>query len=84
MATTVGGSVAGAPASSCGRNVADEVPFQDFCNLLERINGTSGTERKKRILTNFLDRWRESHAKLHPTDAATTVRERKNHMPSKL
>ena len=47
--------------------------MQDLCALLERISKTTGTERKKRTLTNFIDQWRQAHKKLHPTDADTTV-----------
>lgn len=47
--------------------------MQDLCTLLERISNTTGTERKKRILTNFIDQWRQAHKKLHPDDADTTV-----------
>ena len=46
---------------------------QDMCSLMERINTASGTERKKRFLKSFIDQWRETHNKLHTTQAATTV-----------
>ncbi len=44
-----------------------------MCSLMEKINNTSGTDRKKRILKSFVDKWREAHNKLHSTQAATTV-----------
>lgn len=53
--------------------VAAEVPFQDICKLMERLSNTSGMDRKKHILATFIERWREAHGRLHPTDAATTV-----------
>ena len=56
-----------------GGGVASQIPFHDLCSLMEKIHKTQGTDRKKKILSSFIDRWRESHARLHPTDAATTV-----------
>lgn len=53
--------------------VAAEVPFQDMCGLMERVQKMSGLEKKKRILASFLEKWREEHLRLHPTDADTTV-----------
>ena len=53
--------------------VAAEVPFQDMCSLMERVQKMSGLEKKKRILASFLEKWREEHLRLHPTDADTTV-----------
>lgn len=47
--------------------VATQVPFYDVCALLEKIAGTTGTEKKKRILASFVKSWREAHAKLHGT-----------------
>ncbi|XP_064401547.1 DNA ligase 4-like isoform X2 [Halichondria panicea] len=44
-----------------------------MCSLMEKINNTSGTDRKKRILKSFVDKWREAHNKLHSTQAATTT-----------
>lgn len=52
-------------ADSVTTAVASQVPFYDFCSLLEKISGTSGTEKKKKILTTFLNSWREAHGKLH-------------------
>lgn len=52
--------------------VAAEVPFYDMCGLMERVQKMSGLEKKKRILASFLDKWREEHNRLHPTDADTT------------
>ena len=53
--------------------VAAEVPFHDVCSLMERVQKTSGLEKKKKILASFLVKWREEHNRLHPTDADTTV-----------
>ena len=70
-ASTSGGG--GGGGGSSGMQVADEVPFHDICNLMERVSNTSGTERKKHILATFVKQWREAHARLHPADADTTV-----------
>ncbi|PFX16725.1 DNA ligase 4 [Stylophora pistillata] len=51
--------------------VATQVPFYDVCALLEKIAGTTGTEKKKRILASFVKSWREAHAKLHGTSKTT-------------
>lgn len=53
--------------------VASQVPFNDLCYLLEKISNTSGTEKKKKILSTFLTSWREAHRKLHK-DSPKTVR----------
>lgn len=52
-------------ADSLTAAVASQVPFYDFCSLLENISGISGTEKKKKILITFLNSWREVHGKLH-------------------
>ena len=53
--------------------VAAEVPFHDICSLMERVHNVSGLEKKKKIFRSFLEKWREEHQRLHPTDADTTV-----------
>ncbi|XP_073251496.1 DNA ligase 4-like [Porites lutea] len=58
-------------ADSVTTAVASQVPFYDFCSLLEKISGTSGTEKKKKILTTFLNSWREAHGKLHGSSKTT-------------
>ena len=62
------------PSGALPSEVAAEVPFQDVCGLMERVQKTSGLEKKKRILASFLEKWREEHTRIHPTDSATTVR----------
>ena len=61
-------------ASPDGGDVASQIPFHDLCALMEKIHKTQGTDKKKKILSSFIERWRETHARLHHTDAATTVR----------
>jgi alpha-L-arabinofuranosidase len=48
-----------------GPTVASEVPFSELCGLLEKISKTQGNDKKKRILKDFIDKWREYHDKLH-------------------
>eukprot|EP00731_Ephydatia_muelleri_P008231 Em0004g569a len=60
-------------APSDGGDVASQIPFHDLCALMEKIHKTPGTDRKKKILSSFIERWRETHARLHHTDAATTT-----------
>ena len=52
--------------------VAAQVPFYDACCLLEKIADTSGTEKKKKILSTFVCSWRDAHRKLHK-DSSKTV-----------
>ena len=40
---------------------------------MERVSKVGGLERKKKIFGSFLEKWREEHKRLHPTDADTTV-----------
>ena len=37
------------------------------------MSKTKGTEKKKQLFGAFLNQWRSAHAKLHPTDAESTV-----------
>lgn len=53
--------------------VPAQVPFYDLCCLMEKIANTSGTEKKKKVLSKFVGSWREAHAKLHK-DASKTVK----------
>lgn len=48
-----------------GPTVASEVPFSELCGLLEKISKTQGNDKKKKILKDFIDKWREYHDKLH-------------------
>lgn len=48
-----------------GPTVASEVPFSELCGLLEKISKTQGNDKKKRILKDFIDKWREYHDKIH-------------------
>ena len=73
MASSTSAAIGGGEGGSSGVQVAAEVPFQDICSLMERLSKTSGMDRKKHILAIFIERWREAHARLHTTDAATTV-----------
>ena len=74
MATPGPSATMTTPASSSdGAEVAAEVPFHDMCSLMERVSKVSGIEKKKKIFGSFLEKWREEHLRLHPTDADTTV-----------
>ncbi|KAL5496737.1 hypothetical protein EMCRGX_G013091 [Ephydatia muelleri] len=59
-------------APSDGGDVASQIPFHDLCALMEKIHKTQGTDKKKTILSSFIERWRETHARLHHTDATDT------------
>ena len=45
--------------------VASKVHFAELCGLLEKISKTQGNDKKKRILKDFIDQWRQSHNALH-------------------
>lgn len=45
--------------------VASKVPFAELCGLLEKVSKTQGNDKKKRILKDFIEKWRESHNTLH-------------------
>ena len=47
------------------RSVASTVPFFDFCSLLEKISATKGNDKKKKLLSVFIEQWREAHDSLH-------------------
>eukprot|EP00794_Sanderia_malayensis_P017736 gene17736-19509_t len=44
--------------------VAGNVPFFDLCMVMQKINDTQGTEKKKGIFRKFLERWRQAYSKL--------------------
>eukprot|EP00731_Ephydatia_muelleri_P008064 Em0004g402a len=75
-------SDSGIQAPSDGGDVASQIPFHDLCALMEKIHKTQGTDKKKKILSSFIERWRETHARLHHTDSATTVRTTRDNMLS--
>ena len=60
-------------APSDGGDVASQIPFHDLCALMEKIHKTQGTDKKKTILSSFIERWRETHARLHHTDAVRST-----------
>eukprot|EP00731_Ephydatia_muelleri_P008408 Em0004g746a len=37
----------------------------DLCALMEKIHKTQGTDKKKKILSSFIERWRASHQRGH-------------------
>eukprot|EP00731_Ephydatia_muelleri_P036511 Em0268g3a len=65
-------SDSGIQAPSDGGDVASQIQFHDLCALMEKIHKTQGTDKKKTILSSFIERWRETHARLHHTDAMDT------------
>ncbi|XP_041359150.1 DNA ligase 4-like [Gigantopelta aegis] len=45
--------------------VASKVSFTELCGLLEKISKTSGNDKKKRVLKDFVQKWRNFHDELH-------------------
>eukprot|EP00731_Ephydatia_muelleri_P038754 Em0893g2a len=68
-------SDSGIQAPSDGGDVASQIQFHDLCALMEKIHKTQGTDKKKTILSSFIERWRETHARLHHTDAVRSTRQ---------
>ena len=54
------------------KTVAGNVPFYQFCAVLEKINKKQGNNNKKTVLSEFISDWRKYHAQLHENQ--TTVR----------
>ncbi|KAL3869402.1 hypothetical protein ACJMK2_042087 [Sinanodonta woodiana] len=52
--------------------LASKVKFAELCGLLEKIWKTQGNDKKKRILKDFIDHWRQSHETLHKGNNETT------------
>lgn len=52
-------------------SVASNVKFSELCGLLEKINKTQGNDKKKRVLKDFIDKWRYFHQNLHKDDKDT-------------
>ena len=53
--------------------VASKVHFAELCGLLEKISKTQGNDKKKRILKDFIDHWRQSHDSLHGRGKDTVI-----------
>nr|KAG5701196.1 hypothetical protein BaRGS_023305 [Batillaria attramentaria] len=53
--------------------VAARVPFAELCGLLEKLSKTQGNDKKKRILKDFVDKWRNLHSEVHKDDADSTT-----------
>ncbi|XP_069127951.1 DNA ligase 4-like [Argopecten irradians] len=53
--------------------VASKVSFAELCGLLEKISKTQGNDKKKRTLTDFVDKWRDFHNSLHKDGKDTTA-----------
>lgn len=51
-----------------GVSVASKVSFAELCGLLEKISRTQGNDKKKRLLKEFVERWREFHKTIHRDD----------------
>ena len=66
-------------ATNGDKVVAGKVAFAELCGLLEKLSKTQGNEKKKRVLREFVDRWRRLHSEVHSDDADTTVRVTTSH-----
>ena len=50
--------------------VASKVPFYQLAVLLDKISALSGSEKKKKLLQDFVNEWRSFHNKLHGSNAS--------------
>uniref|UniRef100_UPI00358EDA60 DNA ligase 4 isoform X2 n=1 Tax=Myxine glutinosa TaxID=7769 RepID=UPI00358EDA60 len=53
--------------------VASQVPFEDLCNVLDRVRKGKTRPDKLRPWCDFVDGWRRFHASLHVSSAGTQV-----------
>lgn len=67
------GAWSNAKMAAVCKSVAGSVPFHDFCSLLERVSVSRGTDKKKKLISAFLEQWRSAHRALHSGDAASAV-----------
>ena len=51
--------------------VAGKVPFAELCGLLEKLQKISGNDKKKRILRDFVEKWRQFHNDVHKDEINT-------------
>ena len=54
-------------------SVADQVHFNTFSVVLDKIANKTGTENKKKVLKEFIATWRGCHAELHNDSHIDTV-----------
>ncbi|XP_005097120.1 DNA ligase 4 [Aplysia californica] len=52
--------------------VASKVSFAELCGLLERIQKMQGNEKKRRVLRDFVEKWRQFHDEVHKDSPNTT------------
>ncbi|XP_071117642.1 DNA ligase 4-like [Haliotis cracherodii] len=55
-----------------GVSVAAKVSFTELCGLLEKISRTQGNDKKKRVLRDFVEKWRDFHNETHGENKDTT------------
>lgn len=58
-------------SSSSTGTVASQVKFSELCGLLEKIQKTQGNDKKKKVLKEFFDKWREFHLQIYQDDKDT-------------
>ena len=66
--------MADASDDDVGVTVASKVQFSDLCGMLEKISKTQGNDKKKRVLKDFVDHWRQSHNSLHGENKNTVMK----------
>ncbi|XP_077997197.1 DNA ligase 4-like [Glandiceps talaboti] len=64
-------ATAGASDGTKPETVASKIRFEELCGFLERVQKKSGTDAKKKLFREFLEKWRECHDSLH-TDNPNT------------
>ncbi|XP_070569622.1 DNA ligase 4-like [Ptychodera flava] len=52
--------------------VASKIPFFELCGFLDRVHKKHGTDLKKKLFREFLDKWRDAHNDLHKNSPNTT------------
>uniref|UniRef100_A0A2C9JHQ7 DNA ligase n=1 Tax=Biomphalaria glabrata TaxID=6526 RepID=A0A2C9JHQ7_BIOGL len=52
------------------QTVACAVKFSELCGLLEKIQKTQGNDKKRKVLQDFIEKWRACHKELHTNNSS--------------
>ena len=59
------GPSTGASTVPDGPTVASQIPFVQLCGFLEKVQKKKGSDAKKLLFKEFLEKWREFHKVMH-------------------
>lgn len=67
-----GTSTTGIAPAPTGPTVAGQIPFAQLCGFLDRVQKKKGSDAKKQLFKEFLDKWTSFHKELHAKTPKTT------------